>query len=412
MKKRHLFLILGFLIAVFTLAGCHEPANTGWETNDHGTFYRDATGIPVTGWQEIDGNRYYFGESGAMVTGWQQIDGITHFFDNTGAQVFGWVTSRGMRYYLTESGPLTGWQELEGKHYYFLEGGSLLTGWAEISGSRYYFDEAGQTAGGWREIDGRRYLLDERGKVLTGWQEIDGHRFHLSKDGSMTTGWYTDADSGYEYYFFGDGTMAVGTVEIDGITRYFTNKGVHILLVNPWHPLPDGFKVELVYVEDGYQMDIRCYDALVRMLADCRSAGYDPKLVSGYRTQDVQEYLFDVKVNYYLDLDYSPEEARVEAAKSIAIPGTSEHQIGLAVDILEATHNAMDDTQADTATQKWLMEHCHEYGFILRYPEGTTNITGIIYEPWHYRYVGVEIATEITERGITLEEYLNAVVTD
>ena len=410
MNIKRLFLTLGLLLSLLCLLGCTQENHDGWETNEHGTFYRDETGNPVTGWQEIDGKCYYFGDAGAMVTGWQRIDGITHFFDDTGAQVTGWVTSRGMRYYLTEDGPLTGWQEIDGQRCYFLEGGSLLTGWAEISGSRYYFDENGQPLAGWQEIDGRRYLLDENGKVFTGWLEFEGQRYHFSDSGCLTTGWYTE--NGYDYYFNTDGSMAVGTVEIDGITRYFTDKGIHILLVNPWHPVPADFTVELVYVEDGYQMDVRCYDALVRMLSDCRAAGYNPKLVSGYRTQDVQEYLFDVKVNFYLDQDYTLEEARVEAAKTIAVPGTSEHQIGLAVDILDAKYNVMDDSQADTPTQKWLMEHCHEYGFILRYEKDTTDITGIIYEPWHYRYVGVEVAKEIVERGITLEEYLNAVVTD
>ena len=410
MKKRHLFQLLVLLMVLFLLTGCREPAASGWETNEHGTVYRDETGKPVTGWQEIGGTRYHFAdngilttgwletaegryyldENGVAVSGWLQLDGIMHYFAENGAAVTGWVTSRGMKYYLTENGPLTGWQEIEGKRYYFQEGGSLLTGWAELSGERYYFSEEGQ--------------------VLTGWQEIDGQRYHFSEDGAMTVGWYRE--NGSEYYFDSLGIMAAGTVEIDGSLRYFTGTGIHIPLVNPWNPLPEGFTTELVYIEDGYQMDVLCSEALLRMLADCRAAGHNPKLVSGYRTQDVQEYLFDVKVQFYLDLDYSLEDAEVEAAKSIAIPGTSEHQIGLAVDILDAKYTVMDDSQADTATQKWLMEHCHEYGFILRYPKGTTDITGIIYEPWHYRYVGVEIAGEITQRGITLEEYLNAVATD
>ena len=72
------------------------------------------------------------------------------------------------------------------------------------------------------------------------------------------------------------------------------------------------------------------------------------------------------------------------------------------------TFRDLTDEQANTATQQWLMTHCWEYGFILRYPKGTTNHTGIIYEPWHYRYVGLEMAKEITESGLTLEEYLGA----
>ena len=106
---------------------------------------------------------------------------------------------------------------------------------------------------------------------------------------------------------------------------------------------------------------------------------------------------------------YSYEEALKVAATISAIPGTSEHQLGLAVDIIDTKLWALEEEQADLPGQQWLMEHCHEYGFILRYPTGTTDITGIIFEPWHYRYVGMDIAREIPERGITLEEYLGAV---
>ena len=90
----------------------------------------------------------------------------------------------------------------------------------------------------------------------------------------------------------------------------------------------------------------------------------------------------------------------------MAIPGTSEHQLGLAVDIVDKHSQVLDNSQADTPAQQWLMEHSWEYGFILRYPEGKSEITGIIYEPWHYRYVGKEAAAEIHELGLCLEEYL------
>ena len=102
----------------------------------------------------------------------------------------------------------------------------------------------------------------------------------------------------------------------------------------------------------------------------------------------------------------SRAKAEVEAAKSVAVPNTSEHQIGLAVDIVDANNATLTSAQAKTATQKWLMENCWRYGFILRYPEGKSDITGIIYEPWHYRYVGYALAKELHFSGMTLEEYL------
>ena len=88
------------------------------------------------------------------------------------------------------------------------------------------------------------------------------------------------------------------------------------------------------------------------------------------------------------------------------MPGTSEHQLGLAIDILDVNNSELDLTQSWTETQRWLSAHCAEYGFILRYPDGTSDITGIIFEPWHYRYVGKELAQKITASGLTLEEYL------
>ena len=96
-----------------------------------------------------------------------------------------------------------------------------------------------------------------------------------------------------------------------------------------------------------------------------------------------------------------------KAAKEVAVPGTSEHQLGLAVDIVDTQNQVLNRAQEDTAVQQWLMEHCYEYGFILRYPQDKSDDTGIIYEPWHYRYVGTEAALAIRDQGVTLEEYLN-----
>ena len=183
----------------------------------------------------------------------------------------------------------------------------------------------------------------------------------------------------------------------------------YLVLVNPWHPLPEDYQFELTTVTGKYKIDSRCADALGQFLADCKAAGHTPYICSAYRTWDDQVYLFDKKVKSFTSKGYSEEEAKILAAKETAVPGTSEHQLGLAADILCQSRPWLDDGQANTATQKWLMANCHKYGFILRYPKGTTPITGIIYEPWHYRYVGVEIATEIMTKGITLEEYLGII---
>ena len=116
--------------------------------------------------------------------------------------------------------------------------------------------------------------------------------------------------------------------------------------------------------------------------------------------------LFDRKMYYYTALGYEKAEAIVLAGQSVAVPGTSEHQLGLALDIVDTSNWSLNDSQAETPAQQWLIEHSWEYGWILRYPDGKSDITGIIYEPWHYRYVGRQVAAEIHELGLCLEEYL------
>lgn len=179
-----------------------------------------------------------------------------------------------------------------------------------------------------------------------------------------------------------------------------------LLLVNPWNKIPDGYSPTVVEVESGYRADERCADFLALMLADCRAAGYSPAICSGYREHSTQEYLFQQEVQTFLDQGYEQAEAETLAATSVAVPGTSEHECGLAFDIVDNAYWVLDDSQAERPTQQWLMTHCSDYGFILRYPEGKESVTGIMYEPWHYRYVGVEAAKAIMSSGICLEEYL------
>lgn len=121
-----------------------------------------------------------------------------------------------------------------------------------------------------------------------------------------------------------------------------------------------------------------------------------------------QTRIFNRKVNEWKNQGYDEETAKKKAATSVAIPGTSEHQLGLAVDIVDTQSWKLTASQDTFVGQQWLMEHCWEYGFILRYPENKIDVTGIIYEPWHYRYVGKELAIELRDTNLTLEEYLSA----
>ena len=179
-----------------------------------------------------------------------------------------------------------------------------------------------------------------------------------------------------------------------------------LTVVNPWNPLPEDWVSDLVTLSDGRRVDSRCYEAFEEMMDACRDAGYAPFLCSAYRTQETQQSLYDNKVQRLINSGMSEDEAKVEAAKTVAIPGTSEHQLGLAVDIVDANMQDLTDDQENTETQKWLMANSWRYGFIHRYPNDKTDITGIIYEPWHYRFVGIANAKKIAATGLCYEEYL------
>ena len=166
-----------------------------------------------------------------------------------------------------------------------------------------------------------------------------------------------------------------------------------LVLVNGDHPLPERFTVP----------------GLTQAMMDgCRAAGLSPLICSSYRTQETQARLFEQEVERWLGKGYMREEAEAQAARWVARPGASEHQTGLAVDIVDAGYQVLDQGQQNTAVQRWLMEHCAEYGFILRYPTDKSALTGVGYEPWHYRYVGEAAAREIMDGGLCLEEYFSS----
>ena len=264
---------------------------------------------------------------------------------------------------------------------------------------------------GWLEINGMRYYRFPDGTHATGWFEDNGKTYYIAPNGFMHTGWLEQ--DGKTYYFKEDGTMAVGEIQIDGVNYHFTADGWRIILVNPWNTVPEDYDPTLVEIPSGLApqgvlVSQECYDALNAMLEACNADTPRAVVVSGHRTHAYQEKLYKNKVSRVQAEGYSYEEALVEAAKVVAIPGTSEHQLGLAVDIVDTRDWSLEYYQADLPAQQWLMKNSWRFGFILRYPEDKTAVTGIIYEPWHYRYVGKELAAYLYENDLTLEEYLQA----
>jgi D-alanyl-D-alanine carboxypeptidase len=174
-----------------------------------------------------------------------------------------------------------------------------------------------------------------------------------------------------------------------------------LILVNADHPLPEDFRVSLKALRNGHHVDERIYPELQEMFDDARAEGIYPLINESFRTAERQQEIMDKYIARYEAEGLKRADAEKKAREIVAIPGTSEHQLGLALDIIAEKGESAD-------VWKWLKDNSWRYGFILRYPNGTAEITGIRYEPWHYRYVGRGPAEEIHRMGITLEEYLLA----
>ena len=180
----------------------------------------------------------------------------------------------------------------------------------------------------------------------------------------------------------------------------------NLILVNKENPIPENYSVNIVKIEDNFEVDEKIKESTEKMLADARASGINPEICSAYRSTKYQTTLYNNKINEYLRKGFNMEQATEQAAKWVTTPGTSEHEIGLSLDIIDNSYQILDENQENTPVQKWLMEHCYEYGFILRYPTEKRDITKINYEPWHYRYVGVKDAMIIKEKCYCLEEYI------
>lgn len=184
------------------------------------------------------------------------------------------------------------------------------------------------------------------------------------------------------------------------------------ILVNKQYKLPDNYEpddlvypdVHFIFSEKIEKRKMRkvAAKALEEMFAAAEKDGIYLAGASGYRSQETQITLYD---------NYVKKDGKEEADRYSARPGHSEHQTGLSIDVSGISAEcAVEDCFADTAEAKWLADHAHEYGYIIRYPKDKENLTGYMYEPWHIRYVGKEMAKEIFEQDITLEEYYNVAI--
>ena len=175
----------------------------------------------------------------------------------------------------------------------------------------------------------------------------------------------------------------------------------NLILVNYNHYIPDDYQVELTDLSNGKKVDSRIYPDLQQMFNDARSEGLSLFVREGYRTAEEQQQIMNDKIEEYENQGCSRKEAKKMAEEYVAVPGTSEHQLGLSVDI-----NADTTKSSSDEVYQWLDENAYKYGFVKRYPSDKTDITGINNEPWHYRYVGKEAAEIIKKENLCLEEYV------
>ncbi len=387
---------------------------SGWSTTEAGAQYLDYYGKPLTGWQTIEDKRYYFAPDGAMGTGWQHIDGQRYYLGTDGVPKTGWQTLDGEKYYLGEDGAVqtgafavndgyyyadsngviqTGWQETADGRLYLDAEGVRQTGWVTVDEKQYYLNEQGILQTGWLEQGEDRYYLHDDGAAATGWTDIGEHRYYFTETGTMYRGWLTLEDG--RYYLKEDGVMAIGQITLEDVNHFFTSKGKYVLLVNAWNPVPQDYEPELVDV-GSHQVDASCIDALNKMMDACKAELGRCYILSTYRSESVQRYIWNRRVGLYMEEGYDRATANALTGRSVMVPGHSEHQTGLAIDF----------SRDDPTVLKWLAQHCWDYGFILRYPAGKYDVTGIVHESWHFRYVGTELSQELKELDLCMEEYM------
>lgn len=213
-----------------------------------------------------------------------------------------------------------------------------------------------------------------------------------------------------------DGTSANGP-KADGQARAaqtllenvsFDKNDWRLLLINKQHPVPEDYSFELGTIKGAMKCDVRIIDDLLEMMQAAKNDGINLVICSPYRDMSRQEMLFGRKIKAYMSKGMSYMDAYKISSQAVTVPGASEHQIGLALDIVCDSYYALNEGFGETEAGKWLAEHSCEYGFTLRYPLGKEYITSIEYEPWHFRYVGREAATVMKEKGICLEEFVDS----
>ncbi|WP_083540496.1 M15 family metallopeptidase [Marinilactibacillus sp. 15R] len=262
----------------------------------------------------------------------------------------------------------------------------------------------------------RRLILLLSSLILTGCSAIDNEK-RINEQVSETTATDQEDSESTNSNQSKEETDSVTEEEknhlalIESLPENVSTEDWNLILVNNWNPLPDDFEPDLVEVEPDKQIDRRIVNAYENWTAAAESAGHNLYLASGYRSVERQQNNFDYRVDQYMQKGDSKEEAIKKTEEYIAIPKSSEHHTGLAVDLIDERWIAegnefTPDYAAPDLQLKWLIDTMGDYGFILRYPEDKKEVTDINYESWHFRYVGEENARFIIDHNLALEEYI------
>ena len=352
-----------------------------WMKDSIGWWYDNGDGsYPVNEKKKIDGAVYLFDEKGYMKTGWHKDGDDWYYFTESGAMKTGWMYYGDHKFYYfdTDGRMQTGWVLDKGKYYYLDDKGAMKTGWLKEDDKWYYLDPTdGFMRTGWVRENWCWYYMDKNGVMLTGDQTIDGVKYHLNEE----TGVWDDPEGDPKFY----------------------NPDSILIIANKQHKLPDGYEPYDLVIPNVRKTGANPYlrseaaSALENMFNAAAGEGVYLVLGSGYRSQSTQSAI------YY---NYVARDGQAAADRYSARPGYSEHQTGLAVDISDYYGNYyLSESFAYTAEANWLYSNAYKYGFIMRYPQGKEYITGYMYEPWHFRYVGVSNAYAIYNSGLTVEEY-------
>ncbi len=325
--------------------------------------------------------------------GWKQnSDGSWSYYNKNGLKAKNWLFD-------------------ETNHWFFMgEDGKMQTGYIEWCEQRYFLHEDGRMQEGFMVTEeGIYYFRPGNGDMILGFHTIDNVLYNFGEDGKLLTGWQTYNDA---TYFFNPltGEAAKGIVLIDGVQYGFNAEGKldasvipwNLLLVNYKNTMPENYEISLKKVS-GYNVDARIADSLSAMINAAKTDGVKLRITSAYRTIATQTRLYNNGLTSRLNKGMSYEEAVAERNLYNAEPGKSEHNLGLALVFISGS--TLDDSFENSSQAAWLSVHAHEYGFILRYESDKVDITKIAYEPWHYRYVGVEAAAAMHESGACMEEF-------